>query len=51
MIRAAPDVDSARAIVDQATAALGQEDSCTFCSVRRRTCIAPRATPAPCTAG
>lgn len=33
MIRAAPDVDSARAVVDQATAALGQEDSCTFCSV------------------
>jgi DNA-binding SARP family transcriptional activator/tetratricopeptide (TPR) repeat protein len=33
MIRAAPDVDSARAVVDQATAALGQEDSCTFCNV------------------
>jgi len=33
MIRAAPDVDSARAVVDQATAALGQEDSCTFCNI------------------
>ncbi|TCC55301.1 SARP family transcriptional regulator [Kribbella pittospori] len=33
MIRAAPDADSARAAVDQATAALGQEDSCTFCSI------------------
>jgi DNA-binding SARP family transcriptional activator/tetratricopeptide (TPR) repeat protein len=33
MIRAAPDVESARAVVDQATAALGQEDSCTFCNV------------------
>ncbi len=33
MIRAAPDVDSARAVVDQATAALGQEDACTFCNV------------------
>jgi len=33
MIRAAPDVDSARAVVDQAVAALGQEDSCTFCSI------------------
>jgi DNA-binding SARP family transcriptional activator/tetratricopeptide (TPR) repeat protein len=33
MIRAAPDVESARAIVDQATAALGQEDSCNFCTV------------------
>ena len=33
MIRAAPDVDSARAVVDQARAALGQEDACTFCSI------------------
>lgn len=33
MIRAAPDVDSARAVVDQAVAALGQEDACTFCSI------------------
>lgn len=33
MIRAAPDVPSARAVVDQATAALGQEDDCTFCSI------------------
>jgi DNA-binding SARP family transcriptional activator len=33
MIRAAPDVDSARAVVDQATATLGQEDSCTFCAI------------------
>ena len=33
MIRAAPDVESGRAVVDQATAALGQEDSCTFCNV------------------
>ena len=33
MIRSAPDVESARAVVDQATAALGQEDSCTFCNV------------------
>jgi tetratricopeptide (TPR) repeat protein len=33
MIRAAPDVESARAVVDQATAALGQEDSCTFCNI------------------
>ena len=33
MIRAAPDPDSARAVVDQATAALGQEDACTFCSI------------------
>jgi DNA-binding SARP family transcriptional activator/tetratricopeptide (TPR) repeat protein len=33
MIRAAPDVNTARAVVDQATAALGQEDACTFCSI------------------
>jgi len=33
MIRAAPDVESARAAVDQASAALGQEDSCTFCNI------------------
>jgi tetratricopeptide (TPR) repeat protein len=33
MIRAAPDVEAGRAVVDQATAALGQEDSCTFCNV------------------
>ena len=33
MIRAAPDVGGARAVVDQATAAMGQEDSCTFCNV------------------
>jgi tetratricopeptide (TPR) repeat protein len=33
MIRAAPDQVAARAVVDQATAALGQEDSCTFCNV------------------
>jgi DNA-binding SARP family transcriptional activator/tetratricopeptide (TPR) repeat protein len=33
MIRAASDVDSARAVVDQATAALGQEDACTFCAI------------------
>ena len=33
MIRAAPDPDSARAVVDRATAALGQEDACTFCSI------------------
>ena len=33
MIQAAPDVDSARAVVDRAMATLGQEDSCTFCSV------------------
>jgi DNA-binding SARP family transcriptional activator len=33
MIRAAPDLDAARAVVDQATATLGQEDSCTFCSI------------------
>jgi tetratricopeptide (TPR) repeat protein len=33
MIRAAPDVESARAVVDQAIAALGQEDNCTFCSI------------------
>jgi DNA-binding SARP family transcriptional activator/tetratricopeptide (TPR) repeat protein len=33
MIRAAPDEAAARAVVDQATAALGQEDSCTFCNV------------------
>ena len=33
MIRAAPDVESARAVVDQATAALGHEDSCTFCNI------------------
>jgi DNA-binding SARP family transcriptional activator len=33
MIRAAPDIDAARAVVDQATATLGQEDSCTFCSI------------------
>ena len=36
MIRAAPDVESARAVVDQATAALGQEDSCTFCNDHAR---------------
>ena len=33
MIRAAPDANSARAVVDQATATLGQEDNCTFCSI------------------
>jgi DNA-binding SARP family transcriptional activator len=33
MIRAAPDVESARAVVDQATAALGREDLCPFCSI------------------
>jgi hypothetical protein len=33
MIRAAPDVDSARAVVDQAISTLGQEDSCPFCSI------------------
>ncbi|HEY5786883.1 MAG TPA: AAA family ATPase [Microlunatus sp.] len=33
MIRAAEDVDSARAVVDRATATLGQEDNCTFCNV------------------
>jgi tetratricopeptide (TPR) repeat protein len=33
MIRAAPDEVAARAVVDQATAAMGQEDSCTFCNV------------------
>lgn len=33
MIRAAPDEVTARAVVDQATAALGQEDSCTFCNI------------------
>jgi DNA-binding SARP family transcriptional activator/tetratricopeptide (TPR) repeat protein len=33
MIRAAPDAESAHAVVDQASAALGQEDACTFCSI------------------
>ncbi|HEU5484128.1 MAG TPA: hypothetical protein VFU98_04410 [Microlunatus sp.] len=33
MIRAAEDVESARAVVDLATATLGQEDTCTFCTV------------------
>jgi tetratricopeptide (TPR) repeat protein len=33
MIRAAPDVLSARAVVDQAMAALGREDACPFCSI------------------
>jgi DNA-binding SARP family transcriptional activator/tetratricopeptide (TPR) repeat protein len=33
MIRAAKDVESARAVVDQAAATLGQEDSCPFCSI------------------
>ena len=33
MIRAAPDADSARAVVDRATATMGQEDSCTFCVI------------------
>ena len=33
MIRAAKGVESARAVVDQAAATLGQEDSCPFCSI------------------
>ncbi len=33
MIRAAEDVESARAVVDRATATLGQEDNCTFCAI------------------
>jgi len=33
MIRAAPDEAAARAVVDQATAALGREDSCRFCNI------------------
>ncbi len=33
MIRAAPDLHSARAVVDQAMAALGTEDVCPFCSI------------------
>jgi hypothetical protein len=33
MIRAAPDAQGARAMVDQAMAALGQEDACPFCSI------------------
>jgi len=33
MIRAAPDVETARAIVDQAMSTVGQEDACPFCSI------------------
>lgn len=33
MVRAAKDVESARAVVDQGAATLGQEDSCPFCSI------------------
>jgi DNA-binding SARP family transcriptional activator/tetratricopeptide (TPR) repeat protein len=33
MIRAAPDVETARAIVDRAAATLAPEDSCPFCSI------------------
>jgi hypothetical protein len=33
MIRAARDVESARAVVDQAEATLSQEDSCPLCSI------------------
>jgi DNA-binding SARP family transcriptional activator len=33
MIRAAPDLEAARAVVDQATAAIGRDDVCPFCSV------------------
>ena len=33
MIRAAPDVETARAVVDQAMSTVGQEDACPFCSI------------------
>ena len=33
MIRAAPDVQEARAVVDQAISTIGQEDMCLFCSI------------------
>jgi DNA-binding SARP family transcriptional activator len=33
MIRAAPDVDTARAVVDQAMSTVGHEDACPFCSI------------------
>jgi DNA-binding SARP family transcriptional activator len=33
MIRAAPDIETARAVVDQAMSTVGQEDACPFCSI------------------
>jgi len=33
MIRAAPDVETARAVADQAMSTVGQEDACPFCSI------------------
>ena len=33
MIRAAPDVETARAVVGQAMSTVGQEDACPFCSI------------------
>ena len=33
MIRAAPGVQEARAVVDQAMSTIGQEDACPFCSI------------------
>jgi DNA-binding SARP family transcriptional activator len=33
MIRAAPDAETARAVVDQAMSTVGQEDACPFCSI------------------